>query len=102
MQIEEQCAESALDALRILETAYGRTFRTPELAFDLRGRTAGLAYYGTPRIRINLSLAERNTEHFLRETVPHEVAHLVSFELYGSRGRGHGAHWKSVYAHARS
>jgi predicted SprT family Zn-dependent metalloprotease len=58
---------------------------------------AGYAYYGQNKVKFNPILLHENETDFLEDTVPHELAHLFSVELYGiMQGRGHGHNWKYV------
>ncbi|MDA3920828.1 MAG: SprT-like domain-containing protein [Salinisphaera sp.] len=72
----------------------------PEVAFDLRGRAAGQAIFARrsreTRIRINATLLASHPREMLDDTVPHEVAHVVVFRLYGRKAKPHGAEWKAV------
>jgi SprT protein len=70
-----------------------------EIRFDLRGRAAGQARYGSTGpwvIRYNPVLLRENGDSFLASTVPHEVAHLIAFLRYGPRIRPHGAEWRAI------
>lgn len=75
---------------------YNRSFPIPTLRFDIRGRTAGQAIYNTNVIRLNPTLFRENENQFITKTIPHEVAHLISRQVFGKNGRGHGEGWKSV------
>jgi len=81
------------------ERRFERQMPKAEIRFDLRGRSAGLVLFAPrrpPEIRYNLQLLAENEEEFLARTVPHEVAHLVVRELFGSETRPHGREWKAV------
>jgi len=72
-----------------------------EIKFDLTGRTAGEAHFREKafggwdlKLRFNLNIAEMQLEDFLKETVPHEVAHLVT--VFQFQSPGHGKHWQNV------
>lgn len=83
------------EAKKIMAT-YGVDFK---LSFDLKGRVAGQARFGTDvrEIRINTLFLKNNFDEILSQTLYHEVAHLISFERYGIRnGGGHGRGWKRV------
>ena len=85
--------------IRLAETLYRRTLVRPEVCFDLRGRTAGMVRFpraGRPVIRYNPGLLESEGEAFLKQVVPHEVAHLVAKILYGNRIRPHGSEWRQI------
>lgn len=80
---------------------FGRYIAQPEIRFDLNGKSAGMAVFparGTVLIRYNRTLLHYNGAEFLRQTVPHEAAHLVARTLFGRRIRPHGAEWRSVMA----
>lgn len=61
--------------------------------------TAGRAFYENNPQYIDLSteLFWEYTEEFLRDTIPHELAHLVAYTVYGDPGHGKG--WKEVVSH---
>ena len=70
-----------------------------EVRCDLRGRSAGQLrrhLNGRLEIRYNLQMAALQPEQFLRETVPHEAAHLLTWLLHGRRARPHGPQWQAV------
>jgi SprT protein len=70
----------------------------PDIRFDLRGLAAGQARWGIgerPVLRFNLAMAEAETARFLAQTVPHEVAHLVTAACW-RKTRPHGIEWQSV------
>ena len=78
------------------EARFGRTFKYPTIDYKLRGVAAGRAYYYGNHIKLNPVLLHENRETFIKQTVPHEVAHLIAFQVYGSRIRPHGKEWASV------
>lgn len=70
-----------------------------EVRFDLRGQSAGqLRRYDDGRlvIRYNLPMALLQPQAFEQETVPHEVAHLVTWLCHGRRAKPHGTEWQTV------
>lgn len=76
---------------------YRRSFPMPTVSFDLRGKTAGQAYYQKNHIRLNPVLFTENIEEFLGDTVPHEVAHLVARQLHLPKTiQSHGVEWQAV------
>ncbi|MCG6896583.1 MAG: SprT-like domain-containing protein [Thiocapsa sp.] len=73
-----------------------------EVRFDLHGLAAGqarLEIAGRALIRYNPTLLHRHPAEFLRETVPHEVGHIVAFIRHGTRIRPHGAEWQTIMRH---
>jgi SprT protein len=84
----------------LLTVARGRwrEIHFPEIALDfsLRGHGAGEARPETNTARYNRDLLVRYGDEFVREIVPHEVAHLVVAKVWGSRAKPHGREWRSV------
>jgi len=68
----------------------------PQVVFALKGTTAGRAYYQKNLISFSPSLLYANADHFLEQTVGHEVAHLAAFRKHGSIIKPHGTHWQAV------
>jgi SprT protein len=92
-------------ALECLGTASARLehpFELPEIRYDLRGRAAGqfLVRDKLPRLRFNGELFARYFEENLEETVPHEIAHYIVYELFMKNRRvrvlPHGREWQAV------
>jgi SprT protein len=80
----------------LAEKRLGRSFVRPRVTLDLRGQRAGVAYLGRNLLRFNAQMYQDHAEDFLRQTVPHEVAHLLAHALYGSRIRPHGPEWQNL------
>ena len=93
-KVEDTVLETYLNT----QSIWQRPFELPSISFDLRGCCAGRAYYKYNRIRLNPILMVENQEDFVVQTVPHEVAHLLAFTMFGTRTRikPHGTEWKSV------
>lgn len=81
---------------RQAETFFKRPFKRPVVSLRLRGQKAGVAHLHENTLRFNAELYQQNTEDFLRQTVPHEVAHLVAHELFGDRIQPHGEEWQLI------
>jgi len=85
----------------IAEKKYGVTFEFPEVRYDIKSWTGGLAYHGRNLIRYNLILLVENEEHYIANVVPHEVAHLINRKVNKvppgkKRLMPHGKEWKAV------
>ncbi|MFC3284626.1 SprT family zinc-dependent metalloprotease [Litchfieldella rifensis] len=69
----------------------------PRVWLDLRGKSAGQAHFGRGGLRFNPVLYCENRHPFLREVVPHEMAHWLIQHLEGGpRMRPHGREWQTV------
>ena len=89
--------DKVIDTLLLAERIYKRSFELPSLSFDINsGRTAGLAYYGDWKIKINSKFLETNPDEVINQTTPHEVAHLLNHVLFPRAKQHHGPEWKSV------
>ncbi|MGN5519041.1 SprT family zinc-dependent metalloprotease [Halopseudomonas sp. Lyrl_26] len=84
------------ECYQLAERHFNRSFPRPQVTLDLRGQKAGVAYLYRNLLRFNGQLYRENAEDFLRQTVPHEVAHLLAHTLYGERIRPHGKEWKGL------
>ncbi|SDH40504.1 SprT protein [Pseudomonas flavescens] len=78
------------------EAFFKQHFKRPEVSFKLRGQKAGVAHLTENKLRFNPQLYRENQEDFLRQTVPHEVAHLVAHQLFGLRIQPHGEEWQLI------
>lgn len=72
------------------------SFDTPKTIYEVTTTTAGYARYGKWEIDLNPVLLNSQPEAFIARTVGHEVAHLISYRVYGRPGAGHGPKWKHV------
>lgn len=70
----------------------------PVVQYDLEGTTAGQAWIGQNRIRLNLDLLlnPKYQHDMLTQTLPHEVAHLVTYGIWGSSVKPHGRQWAYI------
>ncbi|MBW8337869.1 SprT family zinc-dependent metalloprotease [Stutzerimonas stutzeri] len=80
----------------LAEQFFKHRFPRPEVSLKLRGQKAGVAHLQQNLLRFNEQLYRENTEHFLRQTVAHEVAHLVAHQMFGARIQPHGEEWQLI------
>jgi SprT protein len=102
----EELKQLATVAIRRAETHardyYSCNLPGASIDFSLRGRCAGqacLEQNNQTSLRINLKLLAENTDDFLLQTIPHEVAHLVvnwQARKKRVRPRPHGIEWQAV------
>jgi len=79
----EECYQQA-------ESFFKRSFKRPVVSLKLRGQKAGVAHLHENLLRFNPQLYQENAEDFLKQTVAHEVAHLIAHQLFGDRIQAHG------------
>ncbi len=79
---------------------YNKQFPIPVVRFDLRGRTGGQALIRENVVRVNSVLLAENFERYVKQTIGHEVAHLIAHAQFGAgvgrRIKPHGYEWQSV------
>lgn len=68
----------------------------PTVSFDLRGTTAGKAFYLRNHIQLNPILLNENKNAFIARTAGHEAAHLIAHHHFGNKIKGHGTEWQEV------
>jgi SprT protein len=78
------------------ESFFKRPFKRPVVSLKLRGQKAGVAHLHENMLRFNPQLFRENAEDFLKQTVPHEVAHLVAHQLFGDTIAPHGEEWQLI------
>ncbi|QDO82534.1 SprT family zinc-dependent metalloprotease [Shewanella psychropiezotolerans] len=91
----QQIAEQVLDYYRQAETHLKRTFPHPEISFKLRGKSAGTAHLQLNLLRFNSTLLAENHQAFIDQVVPHEICHLLAYQLYG-KVKPHGKEWQAL------
>jgi SprT protein len=79
----------------LAEKYFNRHFPRPSVHFSLRGKSAGTAHLQANKLRFNPVLLVENPDVFINEVVPHEISHLVCFQLFG-KVKPHGKEWQSV------
>ncbi len=78
---------------------FSRRFRRIPVLFDLKGTAAGMFKMEGRRrwIRYNPWIFAKHFEENLADTVPHEVAHYIVYEVFGHRGiKPHGEEWRML------
>ncbi len=82
--------------LHLAEHNCGIRLLTPQIEYNLRGRTAGQAWPRLNKIRINPVLLLENLDTYIDDrTLGHEIAHLAARKI-DPCGRSHGRTWQGV------
>lgn len=100
-QALDETLRAELDAricgyVTLANATFALHLRMPSWDVRLRGALAGKAYLQRWHLQFNATLLRANQEHYLLQTVGHEVAHLVVRALYGAAVKPHGIEWKTV------
>lgn len=94
VDLVRQAADKVRESLCIAEKHFSKTFALDDVLFDLGGKAAGQLVYCKKRssykIRINRGLLQMDPDHVINQTIPHEVSHLVAFQVYGAKIAPHG------------
>ena len=78
----------------IVNKTFDLNLKYPMITFDLNTTGAGKSLGVEHAIKFNPYFLVQNSDEFLKNTVPHEVAHLVEFVKYNTMG--HGRQWKHI------
>lgn len=93
--LQKHCADALEQYYQIAETKLKQTFVRPVLSFRQRGKIAGSARLQLNEIRLNPILLQENRTHFIHQVLPHEICHLLAFQLYGPV-KPHGKEWRDL------
>lgn len=94
-ELEYRAKKVMAKCISAAQVAFNRQFPMPNLSFKLRGKAAGKAYLQLNEVRLNPILFQENQHAFFDEVIPHEIAHLITYQVYG-RVRPHGKEWQGV------
>lgn len=100
--VEAEIESIVGEALSLLSDIYGVMVEKPTIVYDIKGTKAGQARSETINgkkhytIRVNNDLLYgEHLEEMLRQTIPHEVAHIFVYQVWPGVS-GHGGEWRSV------
>jgi len=65
-----------------------------KITFDSAKKRAGICKISTKEISFSINHIENNNIETITDTILHEFAHAIAYQLYADRG--HGKYWKSV------
>ena len=91
----EQAHCVLIESMGLANRYFNTFFKEPELMCNQRGKIAGTAHLQKNVIKLNPELFEDNVDVFLSAVIPHEVAHIITYQLYG-KVRPHGSQWQFI------
>ncbi|SBT18681.1 Protein SprT [Marinomonas gallaica] len=95
----ERIENKISDCLNRAERYFKIGLQRPSFNFKQRGRTAGTAYLQRNEMRFNTYMLQQDPDKFIDHVVPHELAHIVVYQVFGSKVRPHGKEWIAVMEH---
>ena len=98
---------SDMDTLKVITNAvhhcfdkadafFSNRFSRSECNLNQRGKAAGTAHLQKNEVRFNHFMYSQNPEKFINTVVPHEVAHIIVFQIYGNKAKPHGKEWQAI------
>ncbi len=93
VMLQQKMTHSLQHYLQLANQHFRRSFAEPALHYQQRGTAAGTAWLERWEIRLNPLLLQENVTAFADEVIPHELAHLLVWKLFG-RVAPHGKEWK--------
>ncbi len=95
IELMTMAQQSATHYISVANLYFSHSYPLPDISFRLSGKVAGKALLQQWQIRLNPVLFQENTEAFLTQVIPHEIAHLLTHARFG-RVKPHGKEWRSV------
>ncbi|MEG3768093.1 SprT family zinc-dependent metalloprotease [Alteromonas sp. 14N.309.X.WAT.G.H12] len=77
------------------EAYFKKAFPRPTISYRKSGRNAGTAFLHQNRINLHPILFVENKQAFFDDVIPHEVSHLLAYQLFG-RVKPHGPQWQHI------
>jgi SprT protein len=94
-ELQHQTIKQVAHCIQQAERYFDVSLPQPKISYQLRGKAAGKAYLQLWEIRLNPVLFSENPDAFINEVIPHEIAHLLCYKLFG-RVRPHGKEWQAI------
>lgn len=97
LRVQHRIAE----CIDIIEQRYHRRMPSPKVTYDVTGTDSAKANMRKWQLRLNPILLVQNSDRFIAETVPHEIAHFATDLFYphvhrpglNEKRQIHGRHW---------
>jgi SprT protein len=97
-ELKDQIMQAATIFIAKYNQATGKEIPIdPGHKFDLKGKVAGQFCFRSTGsyLRWNLQAAKKYTTDYMTQTVGHEVAHYIAFQI-DKRAQAHGTLWKAI------
>jgi len=94
-RLKQQLLERIEQCYEVAQRRLNHTFPLPNVLFNQRGKIAGCALLQKNTLRFHPLIYAQNHAHFLEHVVPHEIAHLLVWQLFG-KTPPHGRQWQQI------
>lgn len=98
LKVEDKVLETICNAEKVFFAEHGWeiNFKLPDISYELNSKiVAGHANSFINLVTFNPFFLENNVEKFLKTTVVHEVAHIITRKIYPF-AKSYGREWKHV------
>jgi SprT protein len=96
-QIKDFAEENVKKAFEVASSKLNVKLKFEGVKFFNKSTTAGYVIPSTDNlVYLNLELLKKNPDHFEKDTIPHEVAHLFARKIQLTNEGHHGRTWKFV------
>lgn len=93
--VQQQVTQAVDNCMALAAKHLNRSFTAPLVKFNQRGKIAGSARLQINELRFNPVLLRDNVEQFINDVVPHEICHLLAYQLFG-KVKPHGKEWQAL------
>lgn len=94
-QDKDEVEQRVFALFSLAEAHFKTSLRRPSVSWRKSGKNAGTANLTINKINFNPVLFSHNRQAYFDEVIPHEVSHIITFQVYG-RVSPHGKHWQWV------
>jgi SprT protein len=94
--LQQKVTDKAQECIDLYNRKFRQDLKMPNQKWDLRGAVAGKWNPRTHTLHWHPVLAAQNEEHYIAQTVPHEVAHFITRAMFGPFPKSHGYEWKTT------
>lgn len=106
-ELKKQCEDRVKETLALAKKLWKVKMAMPEIRYDLKSLCCGMAYPAMNLLRFHPIFLVENETDYIRETIPHEVAHLlvpivgpILRQKHPNLGSGkimsHGQEWRMI------
>lgn len=89
--------DKVIETILLAQEKFQRNWELPGISFDLISNTiGGQADLQNWVIKINPKFLAHCSDDSIQTTIPHEIAHLITYKLFPNSKQFHGPDWKSV------